>query len=64
MPSDLEGLERSLPTTPADVAALRERRADSYMTVAQIAAALEQLGTLVRPDPRDRPPTKGEPFRL
>ena len=62
--SDLSNFEADLPTTPADVAALRRARDASRMTPADIVAALEQLGTLPIGELRSRPGPQGEPFLL
>lgn len=62
--SDLRSLAADLPTTPADVAALRRARDASHMSPADIAAALEQLGTLSPERLRSRPGPRGEPFTL
>jgi hypothetical protein len=62
--SDLRGLEEALPTTQADVAALRRASDASRMTPADIASALAQLGTLPPDQLRSRPGPRGEPFEL
>ncbi len=62
--SDLSNLAADLPTTPADIAALRRARDASRMTPADIVAALEQFGTLSISELRSRPGPQGEPFQL
>jgi len=62
--SDLSSLSADLPTTPADVEALRRARAASRMSPEDIAVALEQLGTLSSERLRSRPGPRGEPFTL
>lgn len=62
--SDLTTLEADLPTTPADVEALRRARNASRMSPADIVAALEQFGTLPAGELRSRPGPRGEPFSL
>lgn len=64
MPSDLSALENDLPTSAADVEALRRARAASSMTPSDIVRALEQLGTLSPERRRARPGPRGEPFDL
>lgn len=62
--SDLSSLAADLPTTPADVAALRTARDASHMSPVDIAAVLEQLGTLSPERLRARRGPRGEPFTL
>lgn len=62
--SELDSLERDLPTTAADVEALRRARAASAMSPADIVRTLEQLGTLSPEELRARPLLGGEPFEL
>ncbi len=63
--SDLLDLERGLPTTPADVLALRRIKRGRRLSTEEYLRALAQLPP--RP-PATRPPKKrvygGEPFRL
>lgn len=64
MASELEDLERDLPTTPEDVRALRRARQDSRMTATEIVRTLAQLPPVDPAWLRDRPGPRGEPFRL
>lgn len=62
--SDLSSLETDLPTTPADIEALRRARDASRMSPEDIVAVLEQLGTLSPERLRSRPGPRGKPFTL
>ena len=62
--SDLATLEEDLPTTPADIEALRRARDGSRMTPADVAAVAEQLGPPSADELRARPGPQGEPFEL
>ena len=62
--SDLTDLGKDLPTSPSDVEALRRARNASWMSPADIVAALEQFGTLTPNELRSRSGPRGEPFRL
>jgi hypothetical protein len=56
-------LERDLPTSPADVAALRTHRPDA-MTWGRYLEFLARLPQPTIDSLRRRPPTTGEPFTL
>jgi len=62
--SELHDLERDLPTTPEDVAALRRARRDSAMSPQQIADAVRQFESPTYAELRERPGLRGEPFTL
>lgn len=62
--SDLRDLDRDLPTSPEDVAALRRARRDSAMTPQQIADAVRQFKSPTFAERRARPGQRGEPFTL
>lgn len=56
-------LDRDLPTTAEDVAALR-RNQPGPMSYAEYIAFLERLPQATYEELRARPVSKGEPFRL
>lgn len=62
--SDLISLETDLPTSEADVEALRRAREASRMSPEDIAATIAQLGTLSPERLRSRPGPRGRPFTL
>lgn len=62
--SDLDSLEHDLPTTEADIEALRSARRGSAMSAAEVQQLLERLGPMSAPDLRARPGRGDEPFRL
>ena len=62
--SDLSHLARDLPVSERDVAALRAARPRSAMSLAEIVATLEQLGSASIAALESRPVSTGEPFAL
>lgn len=62
--SELRDLDKDLPTTPEDVAALRRARRDSAMSPQQIDDAVRQFGDSTFAERRARKGLRGEPFTL
>lgn len=63
-PSEPLDLERGLPTTPEDVAALRRLKSRQALTTREFLRFLASLKPPTVQALRSRPGPRGEPFRL